>query len=198
MRLHAGCALPRPLDIGQGAGDFYARPRYTKPAMPRQKFRAILPVLLRKAIRGKISREDYGCVRWAAQPRSVWRTCRPFLLDLERDPWTGQNYSARFAAPSSTLLFPSPKQIAAGAEVTLELMKISTRKQRRRKPNAGGTKVIEVVHSHAYSARMTGKRGGQAILHGGPGRLHPAGPELSTDYSARKFFRKADSSRLRK
>src|SRR5712672_4250554 len=72
-------ALSRGHDIGEDAGGFYARPRHTKPAGPAKELRDLARTA-RKAIGGKISREDW-MREWAAQPRSVWRACRPFLLE---------------------------------------------------------------------------------------------------------------------
>jgi hypothetical protein len=96
-RIHAAMlALSRGHDIGQDDSGFYARPRYTKPVGLAKEIRD-LAATARKAIRGKISREDW-MREWAAQPPSVWRTCRSFLLEpgtrsLDRAKLLG-NFSA--------------------------------------------------------------------------------------------------------
>src|ERR1700682_5818230 len=168
-RIHAAMlALSRGHDIGQDDNGFYARPRRAKPAGPAREIRD-LAATARKAIRGKIGREDW-MREWAAQPRSLWRACRPFLLESGTRSLDQAKLLGRFSAPGFETVVPKPAAVLPALEAALEHMKIVTGNKKQRKLDLAAHEVIAVVQS-AYSA-LTGKRGGRAILPSGqPGRL---------------------------
>jgi hypothetical protein len=187
-------ALPRGHDIGQDESGFYARPRQAKPPGPAKDFRD-LAATARKAIRGKISREDW-MREWAAQPRSVWRACRPFLLKPETRSLDRSKLLGSFAAPGFAMVVPKPEAVLPALEVTLERRKIATGNKKQRKPDLTEHDLIAVVRS-AYSA-LTGRRGGRVIRpDGGAGRLVRLGHEIDRLFGTR-IFPTADSTRLKK
>jgi hypothetical protein len=219
--IHAAMiAYSQGYDIGRNADGFYARPRRANPAGPSKEMRD-LAAAARKAIRGKISREDWMDF-WAAQPRSIWRACRPFLLmpetrSLDREKLLG-NFSvqpsedggrpmpelvldfgsleAARPAPKFTMIIPKPEAVLPAIEVALELRKIGTGNKKQRKADPAAHEVIAVVRS-AYSA-LTGNRGGRAILPSGqPGRLVRLGRDIDRLFGT-KIFPNVDSRRLRK
>jgi hypothetical protein len=195
-RIHAAMldALNRGHNIGQDAGGFYARPRHTTPAGPAKELRD-LAATARKAIRGKISREDW-MRKWAAQPRAAWRACRPFLVNAGNRTLDRTKLLGRFAAPGFDIVVPKPEAVLPALEVALELRKIATGNKKQRRPDLAAHEVVEVVRS-AYSA-LTGKRGGRAILLSGrPGRWVQLGHDIDRLFGT-KIFPKADSSRLKK
>jgi hypothetical protein len=186
-------ALPRGHDIGQDESGFYARPRQAKPPGPAKDFRD-LAATARKAIRGKISREDW-MREWAAQPRSVWRACRPFLLKPKTRSLDRSKLLGNFSAPGFATVVPKPEAVLPALEVALELRKIATGNKKQRKPDLTEHDVIAAVQS-AYSA-LTGKRGGRAILPSRrPGRLVRLGHDIDRLFGT-KIFPKVDSSRLK-
>jgi hypothetical protein len=96
--IHAAVlGLSRGYDIGRDQGGFYARPRRTKPEGPAKELRD-LAAAARKAIRGRISREDW-MDEWAAQPSSVWRFCKPFLMDAKTRSLDKTKLLGNYAAP---------------------------------------------------------------------------------------------------
>jgi hypothetical protein len=131
-------ALSRGHDIGEDASGFYARPRHTKPAGPAKELRDLASTA-RKAIRGKISREDW-MREWAAQPRSIWRACRPFLLEPGTRSFDRTKLLGNFSAPDDqdgrndkereragfAIVVPKPEAVLPALEVALELIKIAT------------------------------------------------------------------------
>jgi len=193
-------------DIGRNAEEgFYARPRRAKPVGPAKQLRD-LAAIARKAVRRKISTEDWMDA-WAAQPRSVWRVCKPFLLvpgtpSLDPTRLLG-NFELRDPepdeedhAPKFTIIIPKPEAVLPALEVELEHLKLATGNKKQRKPDMTAHEVIEVVQS-AYVA-LTGKRGGRAILPSGkPGRLVRLGRDIDRLFGT-KIFPKIDSRRLRK
>jgi len=221
-KIHAAMiAYSQGYDIGRNADGFYARPRRANPVGPAKEMRD-LAAAARKAIRGKISREDWMDF-WAAQPRSVWRACRPFLLtpgtrSLDREKLLG-NFSVQppeedgdrpmpelvldfgtpqetRPAPKFTMIIPKPEAVLPALEVVLELRKIATGNKKQRKADSTAHEVIAVVGS-AYAA-LTGKRGGRSILPSGqPGRLVRLGRDIDRLFGT-KIFPKVDSRRLRK
>jgi hypothetical protein len=194
-RIHAAMlALSRGHDIGQDENGFYARPRRTKPAGPAKEIRD-LAATARKAIRGKISREDW-MREWAAQPRSVWRACRPFLAEPETRSLDTAKLLGNFSAPEFAVVVPKPEVVLPALEVALELTKIATGNKKQRKPDLTAREVIEAVQS-AYGA-LTRKRGGRAIPPSGqPGRLVRLGRDIDRLFGT-KIFPKIDSTRLKK
>ena len=179
-------------DIGQDDIGYYARPRHAKSLGPAKEFRD-LASLARKAIRGKISREDWAR-EWAARPPAVWGACRPFLLEhgsrsLDRTKLIG------FSAPGFTTVIPKPEAVLPALEVALERGRIATRSKKERKPDQAAHDVIAAVRS-AYNA-LTGSRGSRTFLASGqPGRLLRLGHEID-DLFDTKFFPTFDSSRLK-
>jgi hypothetical protein len=186
-------ALSRGHDIGEDASGFYARPRHTKPAGPAKDLRDLASTA-RKAIRGKISREDW-MREWAGQPRSVWRVCRPLLLDSEARSLDRAKLLGSFSAPGFSVVVPKPEAVLPALEVELELRKIVTGNKKRRQPDQEEHDVIAVVRS-AYSA-LTGYRGGRAIL---PSRQAGKWVRLGRDIDrlfGTKISPKVDSARLK-
>jgi hypothetical protein len=190
------------------ARGFYARPRRTKPAGPAKEFRDLASTA-RKAIRGKISREDW-MREWAAQPRSIGRACRPFLLEPGTRSFDRTKLLGYFSAPDDqdgsndkerkragfAIVVPKPEAVLPALEIALELMKISTGNKKQRKLDLAAHEVIAVVQS-AYSA-LTGNRGGRAILPSRrPGRLVQLGSDIDELFGT-KIFPAMDSTRLRK
>jgi hypothetical protein len=191
-RIHAAMlALPQGQDIGQDETGFYARPRHTKPEGPAKQLRD-LAATARKAIRGKISREDW-MREWAAQPRSVWRACRPFLLKPGTRSLDRSKLLGNFSAPGFLVVVPKPEAVLPALEVAVELRKIVGR---QRKPDIAAHEVIAVVQS-AYSS-LTGYRGGRAVLPSGKaGRLVRLGRDIDRLFGT-KIFPKVDSRRLKR
>jgi hypothetical protein len=146
-RIHAAMltVLSRGHDIGQDADGFYARPRHTKPEGPAKELRDLARTA-RKAIRGKISREDW-MREWAEQPRSVWRACRPLLLESETRSLDRAKLLGNFSAPGFTVVVPKPEAVLPALEVELELRKIVTGNKKRRQPDRDEHDVIAVVRS---------------------------------------------------
>jgi hypothetical protein len=195
-RIHAAMltVLSRGHDIGQDADGFYARPRHTKPEGPAKELRDLARTA-RKAIRGKISREDW-MREWAEQPRSVWRACRPLLLESETRSLDRAKLLGNFSAPGFTVVVPKPEAVLPALEVELELRKIVTGNRMRRQPDRDEHDVIAVVRS-AYSA-LTGYRGGRAVLPSGEaGKLVRLGRDIDSLFGT-KIFPKVDSRRLKK
>jgi hypothetical protein len=194
-RIHAAVpALSRGYDIGRDQGGFYARPRHTKPEGPAKELHH-LAAAARKAIRGEISREDW-MDEWAAQPRSVWRFCKPLLMNPKTRSLDKAKMLGNYSAPGFTVVVPKAEAVLPAIEVAIERLKISTGNKRQRKPHLAAYDLIAVVRA-AYSA-LTGHRGGRANL---PSGL--AGKELRLGKGidkicGTKVFPNVDSSRLRK
>jgi hypothetical protein len=193
LNIHAAMiALNRGYDIGRNAKGFYARPRRTKPLGPAKEF-LDLAAAARKAIRGKMSREDW-IDKWAANDRTYWRACRPFLLAPGTRTLDREKLLA-FSAPGVTILVPKPEAVLPALEVALELLKSATGNKKQRKPDQAAHEVVAVVQS-AYHA-LTGKRVGRAVLLSGqPGPLVRFGREIDRLFNT-KIFQKKDSPRLR-
>jgi|SRR4051794_40220313 hypothetical protein len=90
-------AASRGHNIGHEDAGYYARAQRPKSLGPTKELRD-LARLASKAIRGKLSQEDW-IREWAARPPSVWRACRPFLL--ERGSRTRSNQTTRFLSTHS-------------------------------------------------------------------------------------------------
>lgn len=193
VQIHAAViAAARGHDIGQDETGYFARPRRATSSGPAKDFRD-LSRLARKAIRGKISQEDWAA-EWAARPPIVWRACRPFLLEPGRRS-LDKTKLLGFSAPGFTTVMPKPAAVLPALEVALELNGIATGNKKRRKPDQSAHDVIAAVRA-AYSA-LTGMRGGRAFLaNGQPGRFLRLGHEVDRLFGT-DFFPKFDSRRLR-
>jgi hypothetical protein len=194
--IHAAmlAALSRGHDIGQEADGFYARPRHTKPAGPAKELRDLARTA-RKAIRGKISREDW-MREWAAQPRSVWQACRPLLLDRGTRSLNRAKLLGSFSAPGFSVVVPKPDAVLPALEVELERRKKVTGNKKQRRPDLAAHDVIAVVRS-AYSA-LTGEAGGRVIRPDGrASRFVRLGQDIDRLFGT-KIFPKVDSVRLKK
>jgi hypothetical protein len=133
---------------------------------------------------------------WAEQPRSVWRACRPLLLESETRSLDRAKLLGNFSAPGFTVVVPKPEAVLPALEVELELRKIVTGNKKRRQPDRDEHDVIAVVRS-AYSA-LTGYRGGRAVLPSGEaGKLVRLGRDIDSLFGT-KIFPKVDSRRLKK
>ncbi len=182
--------LYRGYDIGRDENGFYSRPRLTKPAGPAKELRD-LAVSARKALRGKISREDW-MRRWAAQPQYISRACRPFLLLPGTHSVDEAKLFGIFSAPGFSIIIPNPDAVLLALKAE---MKARTGNQKR-KPDLAARDVIAVVRS-AYRA-LTGKPGGRTISAGGKaGRLVRLGRDIDKLFGS-KIFPKVDSRRLKK
>lgn len=193
-RIHAAVlAASRGHDIGQDETGYYARAQHSKSLGPSKEFRD-LARLARKAVRGKISQEDWTR-EWAARPPSVWRACRPFLLKrgsrkLDRKKLLG------FSAPGFTTVVPKPDAALLALKGALELGGNVSGNKKQRKPDQAAVDVIAAVQS-AYSA-LTEFRGARAILSNGrPSRVLRLGHEIDRLFRTR-FFPASDSVRLRR
>jgi hypothetical protein len=193
-KVHAAMlALNRGYDIGRDANGFYARPRRSKPAGPAKELRD-LAAAARKAIRGRISREDW-LDKWAANHHSNWRACRPSLLVSETRSLDPEKLLG-FSAPGVTMVAPKPEAALPALEVALERARIAPGNRKQRKPDQGADNVISAVRS-AYSA-LTGNRGGRAFLGSGrPGRLFRLGHQID-DLFGTSLFPTCDSTRLKR
>jgi hypothetical protein len=182
--------LYRGYDIGRDDNGFYARPRLTSPAGPAKELRD-LAASARKALRGKISREDWMRT-WAAQPQYISRACRPFLLLPETRSFDEAKLCGSFSAPGFNMIVPKPDAILLAIDA-------ETREHtgnKKRKPDLAARNVIVVIRS-AYRA-LTGKPGGRTIsAHGQAGRLVRLGQEIDRIFGV-KVFPKVDSRRLEK
>jgi hypothetical protein len=207
--IHAAVlAASRGHDIGQEDIGYFARARHTKSPGPAKEFRD-LASMARKAIRGKIGQEDW-IREWASRPPSVWRACRPFLLErnsraLDRTKLLGfsvpgtetdvPSAETEPPAPIFTTIVPKPAAVLPALEIAVELGRIATGNKKQRKPDLAAYDVIAAVRS-AYSA-LTGRRGGRAILESGlPGRHLRLGHDIDRLFGT-NFFPPIDSVRLR-
>jgi hypothetical protein len=191
--IHAAVlAASRGHDIGHDDTGYYARPRREKSAGLAKELRD-LASMARKAIRGKISREDW-IREWAARPPSVWRACRPFLLERESRALDSSKLLG-FSARGFTTVVPKPEAVLPALEVALELGRIATGNKKQRKPDQAAHDVIVAVRS-AYSA-LTGYRGGRATLPSGlAGRELRLGHDIDSLFGT-KVFPNVDSTRLK-
>lgn len=193
-RIHAAVrAAARGHDIGHDDTGYYARAQRPKSLGPAKELRD-LERLARKAIRGKISQEDW-IREWAARPPSVWRGCRPFLMEpgsrtLDRAKLLG------FSAPGFTTIVPKPDAVLPAIETALERGKSVAGNKQQRKPDQAALDVIAAVQS-AYSA-LTGYGGARTTLSDArPGRFLRLGHEIDRLFRTR-FFPASDSVRLRR
>lgn len=194
VHIHAAViATSRGHNIGRDESDYYARPKYAKSVGPAKEFRD-LASLARRAIRGKISKEDW-IWEWAARPPAVRRACRPFLLKGESRS-LDQTKLLGFSAPGFTTVIPKPEAVLPALEVALELGKIATGDKKKRKPDQAIDDVIATVQS-AYSA-LTGYRGGRAFLNSDrSARILLLSHEIDKLFGT-NFFPQSDSSRLKR
>jgi len=195
-KIHAAIrALARGYDIGKDADGFYARLRRTKPAGPARELRD-LAAAARKALRGKISREDW-MDRWAAQPGSISRACRPFFLLPGTRSMDPEKLLGNFSTPGFTMVVAKPEAVLSAIGALREQTKKDTgTNSRERKPDLAAREVIAAVRS-AYRA-LTGRPAGRTISSDGrAGRLVQLGRHVDNLYGT-KIFPKADSRRLKK
>jgi hypothetical protein len=193
-RVHAAILqLYRGRDIGRDDQGFYARPRLTKSVGPAKEMRD-LAAAARKAIRGRISREDWMRI-WAAQPSSISAACTAFLFlpaerTLDKDKLLGS-----FSAPGFITVIFKPDAVLAALNQLLPEMK--TRSGRKaRKPDYAARGVIAAVRS-AYKA-LTGRCGRRVIsADRRAGRLVRLGQDIDRIFGT-KVFPKVDSRRLKK
>lgn len=182
--------LYRGYDIGRADNVFYARPRLTKSVGPAKELRD-LTVSARKAVRGKISREDW-MRKWAAQPQYISRACRPFLLLPGTRSFDEAKFCGSFSAPGFDMIIPKPDAVLLAIDAETN----ARSGNKNRKPDLAARDVIAVVRS-AYRA-LSGKPGGRTIsADGQAGRLVRLGQEIDRLFGV-KVFPKVDSRRLKK
>lgn len=179
-------------DIGHdNNGTAFARPR-SSTAGPARELRD-LRLICRKAITGKISREDWTTA-WAAQPdriRSVWR---PSLVETPEGRTIDRSTLAMgFETEGFAMLVPKPEVVLPAIERELAAITVSPRPKTRER-DVIEAEAIETIRA-AYRA-ITGHKGGRVISLGKlAGRLITLGRELDGIFGTALFA--TDSTRLR-
>jgi hypothetical protein len=169
-------------DIGRDADGFYARPRATTVG-PAKELRD-LAAACRKALRGKINREEWAA-KWAALPdraRSLWR---PTIDQRE--------IAVGFVTDGYSTIVPKPDVVLSVIE--REVARITAAPaSKARKADPDEAMAIDTLRA-AYR-EITGHNGGRVILRGRlNGRLIALGREIDVVFGTDLFSVK-DSRRL--
>ena len=160
----------RGFEIGRGDdGGFYAQPK-TSTAGPARELTE-LAAKCRKAVAGKISREDWTTL-WAAQPERIKRLWKLTLIKTRagRRRINRRTIAAGFEAEGYVMVAPRPEIVLPAIEAALVKIRAApnTKKRERDADEADAVAAIR----NAYVA-ITGNKGSRVVARGRlAGRLH--------------------------